>query len=483
MRGPMVGLRIRGGLPGHCGNRRRQGCEAAREAESAGPSGRRAEGVPGQAGRGRTSRWAAGWVTAWALVGALGGCKPPPPKPGLPGPPAGVVRAEKGADDLERYEAIPIGAPVGDQPWVAHLLPVDLDEDGRLDVVFCEAKANTVNWLRQEADGTFVETVLGTEMRAPVHVEAADIDQDGDLDLLVSAMGFVFPNNDKIGSILVLENDGEERFMTRVLIENIARVVDVRAADFNRDGLLDLAVGQFGYDQGEVRWMKRTGPWEFESKVLLELSGAINVGVADFDGNGAPDFAVLISQQWEEVHLFLNNGFGEFSKKVVFGSTNEDYSSSGMSVGDLNRDGKPDLIFSNGDGFGPTPDPGPKPWHGVQWLENRGGGFFQFRRIGDLGGAYSPVEADVDGDGAMDVVALASFNNWNQPRAEALVWFRNQGSQGFAKRVLRYDAPTHMITLAAGDFDGSGRVWLVTGGFHAYPPFDRQSRVLLWRPR
>ena len=41
--------------------------------------------------------------------------------------------------------------------------------------------------------------------------------------------------------------------------------------------------------------------------------------------------------------------------------------------------------------------------------------------------------------------------------------------------------PTHLMTATAGDLDGDGRAVIVTGGFHAYPPFDRMSRVNVWR--
>lgn len=387
----------------------------------------------------------------------------------------------KTVEDLNRFSARQIGEPIEGKPWIAHLKAIDLDQDGLLDVVGCEAEKNTVFWIRQTAPGVFEERVLASDMRVPVHVEEQDMDFDGDLDLLVSSMGFLFPNNSKIGSIFILENDGAESFEPHLIIEEIDRVTDVRAADFTGDGKLDLAVGQFGYDQGEVRWMKWTGPgkFDFASEVLLQLSGTINVCIADFDGNRALDFAALVSQQWEEMHIFLNDGNGYFSKKVVWGSTNEDYSSSGMSMADLNGDGRIDLLFSNGDGFGPTPDPGPKPWHGVQWLENTGQGNFRFHRIGDLGGAYAPMACDVDSDGLKDVVALAAFNDWSKPKSEALVWFRNLGDERFEPRVLAYQ-PTHLTTLAVGDFNGDGIPELVTGGFHAYPPYDRMSRVLIW---
>ena len=132
-------------------------------------------------------------------------------------------------------------------------------------------------------------TLLASDLKSPVHAETADMDGDGDIDVLVSSMGFVFPNNDRIGFLYALENDGQQNFSIRPLLENVARVTDARAGDFNGDGHLDIAVAQFGYDQGEVRWMERTGPWQYESHKLLDLSGAINVCVADMDGDGSQD--------------------------------------------------------------------------------------------------------------------------------------------------------------------------------------------------
>ena len=126
-----------------------------------------------------------------------------------------------------------------------------------------------------------------------------------------------------------------------------------------------------------MSWLERTGPWEFKRHILIELSGAINVCIADFNGDGKPDIAAIISQQWEELYYFENLGGGNFAAKHVWGSTNEDYGSSGISVCDLNGDGRPDILYTNGDGFGPAVTPGPRPWHGVQWLENIGGGKFR----------------------------------------------------------------------------------------------------------
>ncbi len=408
-----------------------------------------------------------------AMALALAGCSKPDDLP----PPLAARVAPVDATALFRPQ--PIGAPVEGQPWIAHLRAADLDRDGRIDVLACDARSNLVSWLRQVAPGRFEESVVAAGIPSPVHVEAVDLDGDGDLDLLVASLGQIFPNNDRIGAVIVLENDGRQNFSKRTLLDRVARVADVQAADLDGDGKLDLVVGQFGYDQGEIRWMKNLGAWKFESRNLLNLSGTVNVCIADFTGDGHPDIAALVSQQWEEIHLFTNDGRGKFAGKVIFGSTNEDFASSGLRIADLNRDGKPDLLFTNGDGFGPTPQPGPRPWHGVQWLENRGGGKFQFHRIADLPGAYAPLGVDLDGDGATDVVALSAFNEWAKPGAVSVVWYRNDGKQNFTPHILAH-RPTHLLTIDAADFGGDGRPALVTGAFHAYPPYRDMSRLTLW---
>jgi hypothetical protein len=379
----------------------------------------------------------------------------------------------------EPVRAVAVGNPVDGKPWIPHVATADLDRDGLLDILSCDGQRNQVVWLRQVSRGNYEETVLASDIRGPVHVEAVDMDNDGDLDLLVASMGVIFPNNDTIGSIIVLENDGQQHFNKRVLAEHVARVTDVRAGDFNRDGRLDLAVAQFGYDQGEVRWMENLGNWQFRSSILLNLSGAIHSCVADMNGDNTQDIVVLVSQQWEEIVLFQNDGSGNFTQKVIFGSTNEDFGSSGIALFDLNRDGRPDVLYTNGDGFDYA-EPGSRPWHGVQWLENVGGGQFRHHRIGDLPGAYSPVGIDYDGDGAMDVVAVSGFNNWKNPASVSMMLFHNDGRMSFSPHALA-NRPTHLMAAASGDLDGTGKPVLVTGGFHAYPPFEHMSRISVWR--
>jgi hypothetical protein len=279
----------------------------------------------------------------------------------------------------------------------------------------------------------------------------------------------------------VLENDGQQRYTKHVVAQGIARVADVRAGDLDGDGDLDLAVAGFGYDNGETLWLENKGGWQFAVHELQRLSGVINALIVDMNGDGRPDIVTLVSQEWEEIWVFVNGGGGQFTPKLLWGSTNPDFGSSWITVVDLDKDGDPDILYSNGDAFDYAPA-NSRPWHGVQWLENRGDLRFEFHRIGDLSGASSPQAVDVDGDGDVDVVVVSAYNRWEDPAAQSLVWLENNGRQQFTAHRIA-SSPTHLITLAVGDLDGDGTPDLVTGGMHISQPYDRMSRVTVWYNR
>jgi hypothetical protein len=416
-------------------------------------------------------------VATAALVGLLAGCSPTE-RPAPPDSRGSILPKGLPSTFLVRQ---PIGAALAprERPQIAHVNVADLDVDGLADVIACDVLKNQVVWIRQSPRGTFTETPIGGTIDAPAHAEPVDIDRDGDLDVLVASLGVLFPSNAKIGSVIVLENDGRGRFSSRVVVRDIARVADVQAGDLDGDGDHDLAVAGFGYDQGETRWMRNDGGWRFESTVLQRLSGPINVEVVDLDGDGDLDIASLVSQEWEEIYAYVNDGGGRFESKLLWGSTNDDFGSSWLTAIDLDKDKDVDFLYSNGDAFDYAPS-GSRPWHGVQWLENRGALRFELHRIADLSGASSPQAADLDSDGDLDVAVASAYNDWANLASQSLVWLENDGRMRFAMHDVA-NAPTHLVTLGAGDLTGDGRTDLVTGGLHVSRPYDRIGRVTLWR--
>lgn len=372
----------------------------------------------------------------------------------------------------------PIGKEFTENPQISNLGVADLNGDSLLDVIVCDTKNNTVSWIRQYPLGTYTEMVLAEDLIAPAHVEILDFDHDGDNDLIIAVLGMLFPNNDKIGSVVVLENDGKCNFSKHIIAEKIARVSDARAGDLDGDGDLDLAVCQFGYDDGETRWIENLGDWKFESHSLQNISGPINVLLDDVDHDGDLDILSLVSQEWEEIYCFINDGKGNFQPKLIWGSNNEDFGSSGIDLFDLDKDGDQDILYTNGDAFDYTP-PVPRPWHGVQWLENKGNQNYEYHRICNFAGAFSPRAVDIDQDNDVDIFTVSGFNIWSNPDAESFIWLENIGNMEFRKHPIA-SSPTHMLTLELGDFNNDGQMDMVTGGMHVYPPFDRMGRVTLW---
>ena len=372
----------------------------------------------------------------------------------------------------------PIGNEFTEPPLIAHIQAVDLDNDQLLDVVLCDDRGNSVSWIRQYPLGTFTETILASDLIAPSHVQVMDFDQDGDKDLMVGVLGMLFPNNDLIGSVVILENNGQQIFTRHIVEEKIARVSDVRAGDLDNDGDLDLAVAQFGYDDGETRWIENLGNWEFQSHILQYLSGPVNVEIVDIDKDNDLDIISLVSQEWEEIYCFLNLGKGQFKPHLLFGSSNQDYGSSGISLCDLDQDEDVDILYTNGDAFDYIPPQG-RPWHGVQWLENKGDLNFEFHRICNLTGATNVRAADIDNDGDRDLFVVSAFNIWEKPESQSFIWLENHGNMQFTQREIAKD-PTHLLTCEPGDFNRDGRVDVITGGMHTYPPYDRMGRITLW---
>ena len=130
------------------------------------------------------------------------------------------------------------------------------------------------------------------------------------------------------------------------------------AADLDNDGDMDLAVAQFGYDDGETRWIENLGNWKFKSHILQNLSGPINVEITDIDSDGDLDIISLVSQEWEEIWCYQNDGQANFRPRLLYKSSNQDFGSSGICMCDADMDGDEDILYTNGDAFDYIPPKG-----------------------------------------------------------------------------------------------------------------------------
>ncbi len=373
--------------------------------------------------------------------------------------------------------------PQGPEPAISNVNLVHLFDDRRLDVLACDMRVGRVMALRPYVSAPTWQ-ILGS-VPNPCHTEVVDLDGDGVKDILVAGLGSMEPQDHSRGTVIWLRGQRDGGFTAIPLLKGVGRVADVQAADFRGIGRLDLVVAEFGWFQtGRILYLEnQTTDWShpaFVPRELDERHGGIHVPVADLDGDGRPDFVALLSQEHETIVAFLNRGGGKFRKETIYAAPHPGYGSSGIQLVDLNGDGRPDVLFSNGD----TMDPPYllKPFHGIQWLENQGKFPFLHHPIAPMYGVHRALAADFRGNGKFDIVAVSylppdRFPQRKQLNLDAVIYLEQTSSGQFARHSLETITCDH-ATCAVGDIFGTGRLDLVTGDF-LYRASDRA--ITIWK--
>lgn len=316
------------------------------------------------------------------------------------------------------FKTQPIGLPTNNTPrirppGVTNVNWLDLGIMDSPAVVYCDIGGGAVmaHW-PQEAGG--VTKQLATLFQ-PVHVEACDLDEDGFQDLVVADIGEFDANDSQLGRIVWLQRDPEsDNFIRRVIKDGLGRVADVRPADLDGDGDEDLIVGEFGWRQsGRIFWLENQLDPAGDALTATEITdgfqvheidqrhGTVHVSPCDLNGDGHVDFVALISQGYETVEAFINDGDGQFRSEVIFQAPGPAFGSSGIQLVDMDSDDDLDVLLTNGDSF----DRGIKPYHSIQWLENEGRYPYTYHCVSQMPGVLSAKAGDFDGDGDMDIVA------------------------------------------------------------------------------
>jgi|GEM_PF-3740805 len=295
----------------------------------------------------------------------------------------------------------------------------DLDNDGDLDLVFTSLNSD-IRWLesRMRSYGTFKDEVVITQLTDARMIKTGDLDGDGHLDIVVSSLS---------GKVQWQRNiDGTAEFGEPVEILSLdsdARVQDLLVDDFDNDGDLDVvSKTSSGFSSGELRFHENDGSGTFSEAVYL-MRDSEDIRSADINGDGQIELVAALKDSGrlnkDRISAFTynseSNSFEEqvLTSSIVANSTN-------FSLADLDSDGDLDIVLT--EYFGST-------IASVINLDGKGTFSEPFILDDQFPRPENVLTSDFDLDGDLDVVSVSSETG-------ELKWYKN------------YDLPEFKLTNA-----------------------------------
>jgi len=284
------------------------------------------------------------------------------------------------------------------------------------------------------------QQIITTNAANARSVYSADLDGDGDMDVLSASEGDEkiawYENTDGLGAF------GLERIIT----ESLEDAIDVYAADLDGDGDMDVLAAAKQDDR--IVWFNNIdGLGTFSSQIIISLNtdGAISVFATDLDGDG--DIDVLSASFNDNKIAWYENtdGLGSFGVQQII--SNNALSARDVISTDLDGDGDMDVVAtSTGEAE-------------VIWFENVDGlGNFGEEQVitNNANGVLSIYAADIDGDDDMDVLSASPSDN-------KVAWYENLDGMGNfgAQQVITTNLEGERVVFAV-DLDNDGDIDVIT---------------------
>jgi hypothetical protein len=294
----------------------------------------------------------------------------------------------------------------------------DFTGDGLPDIAASSATDNKVSWYRNLGSGAMgSQEVISTNATYAVSVATADMDGDGLLDIISgsgasTASKLVWYKNHGAPTHFIAAQENvivSPGANASVTAGNLPFSIAAGNIDQDAAGHADLAVASF--NDSTITFLRGNGTNTFSRQVLSTIEGgAIELALGDMDGDGLKDIVSVsgygiaaLGQAGGRVVWFKNNGAAPFGPANVIAA--DVLGLSGVSVADLNNDGKLDVLAST-----VRPADGSISTGRLLWLRNLGAGNFgdplaSTQLISDSGfEGKSVAAADFDHNGLLDPV-------------------------------------------------------------------------------
>lgn len=329
--------------------------------------------------------------------------------------------------------------PVAGSP--RNLVVADVNNDGKADVLTANQASNSVGVLLGAGNGTFqAATTYSTGASSnPYDVAVADVNADGKPDVLTA--------NYTTNSVGVLLGNGNGTFQpVATYATGVANgsPAGIAVADVTGDGKPDLVTANgFGYN---ISVFAGTGTGSFQAPVSYALgpnAAPLDVTVADLNADGQPDLVVANAGS-NTVALLMGRGGSGFLPGPYAVGTSASFIPYGVAAGDVNGDGRPDVVTANSANST------------VSVLLNQGVSLGAATSFQNPGAPANIAVADINRDGQADLITT-------NPGDPAVAVLLGNGDGTFQPRS-RYvtsnnNAPSG---LAVADVNGDGRPDVLT---------------------
>lgn len=345
------------------------------------------------------------------------------------------------------------------------LLYGDFHNTGKKDLIVVHGTnpASFELWV-PSGDGTFTVPTTSPITIAPNYLVGGavfDVNGDGNLDL-------VFIDAHTPANVWTLLGNGDGTFQAATSVALANKVSNVVFADFNGDGVLDFAAITGTQD---VIYLGQANGTYVAGTPLTNPDGLYDIcnnAAGDLNGDGKPELVAAncsVSGAAGNLTVYVNNGDGTFKTGVYYSAGTEttdntaaNISPLAVTIADANGDGKNDLVVSNHDAGDLTV------------LLGNGDGTVNVPTVGyNTGGTpkTSAIVADFNGDGIPDIVVPDYNFSFTYLQGYGDGTFR--GAQDFYSPVPG-GFSAGATAIAVGDFNGDGYPDLVVGNYGFNPP-------------